>query len=448
MQQEYIASFLGRKVGFVGLGVSNLPILRSFLASGIDCTVRDKKPIGESPENKSLSDAGVRFLCGESYLENIDEDVVFLSPAVRPDLDGLREAAARGVRLTSEMEEFFKYCPCKIIGVTGSDGKTTTTTLIAKLLEAAGHKVHLGGNIGANLLEKLGEIGKEDFAVVELSSFQLFKMTRSPDIAVVTNIAPNHLDWHTDMEEYIAAKEHIFAFQNEKGALILNADDPYAERYASKANGKVRYISGRKAIPDGVWFDEKGIHKDGKLLLPDNDILIVGRHNRYNYSEAILATDGLVTEEAIRSVATGFGGVEHRCELVRVKDGVKFYNSTIDSSPSRTKACLESFKQKVIIICGGYDKHIPLEPLGPLFRDHVKYAVLCGATAEKIETVLTDVGFTDYCRESVFADAVKKAASIAKDGDCVVLSPAAASFDLFKNFAERGNVFKQLVKEL
>ena len=448
MKKEYVASFFGKKVGFVGLGVSNLPVLKAFAEAGIACTVRDKKPINAEPANKALADAGVRFVCGEAYLQDIDEDVVFLSPAVRPDIDGLKQASKRGVKLTSEMEEFFRHCPCKIIGVTGSDGKTTTTTLTAKLLEAAGHKVHLGGNIGANLLEKLGEIGKDDFAVVELSSFQLYKMDLSPDIAVVTNIAPNHLDWHTDMEEYIAAKEHIFRFQNADGKLVLNADDPYAERYAAKANGTVRYISGKQEVPGGVWFDSEGIHKDGKLLLRDEDILIVGKHNRYNYCEAILATDGLVSDEAIRKVATTFGGVEHRCELVRVKDGVKFYNSTIDSSPSRTKACLESFKEKVIIICGGYDKHIPLEPLGPLFKEHVKYAVLCGATADKIEAVLKDVGFSDYCRENVFADAVHKAASIAKDGDCVVLSPAAASFDLFKNFAERGNVFKQIVKEL
>ena len=448
MNREYIASFRGQKVGFVGLGVSNLPVLKAFAEAGIACTVRDKKPIDTEPANKALADAGVRFICGEHYLRDIDEDVVFLSPAVRPDIDGLKQAAARGVRLTSEMEEFFCNCPCKIIGVTGSDGKTTTTTLTAKLLEAAGHKVHLGGNIGANLLEKLGEIGKDDFAVVELSSFQLFKMDRSPDIAVVTNIAPNHLDWHTDMEEYVAAKENLFRFQNENGILVLNADDPYAERYAAKANGRVKYISGKKAVPDGVWFDSEGIRKDGKLLLRDEDILIVGKHNRYNYCEAILATDGFVPDEAIANVAKTFGGVEHRCELVRVKDGVKFYNSTIDSSPSRTNACLESFKEKVIIICGGYDKHIPLEPLGPLFTEHVKYAVLCGATADKIETVLKGVGFTAYCREPVFENAVRKAASVAKDGDNVVLSPAAASFDLFKNFAERGNVFKQIVKEL
>lgn len=448
MLLEYATAFRGRKVGFIGLGVSNLPILQLFLKAGAHCTVRDQKELRNDPAFAALEQDGVTFCCGTDYLQQIDEELLFLSPAVRPDLPPLQAAVAGGTVLTSEMQEFFKLCPCKIIGITGSDGKTTTTTLISKLLEASGKRVHLGGNIGKNLLAQLDEITPDDYAVVELSSFQLWKMNRSPDIAVITNLAPNHLDWHTDMEEYAAAKERIFAFQDSSGTLVLNHDDAYAARYAANAHGTVRWISGQEPLPDGIWFDASGIHRGTERLLPDDEILLVGRHNRYNYAQAICATEGLVTPEAIHTVARTFGGVEHRIELVRKKDGVSFYNSSIDSSPSRTAACLNSFSGKVIVICGGYDKHIPLDPLGPLFLTKAKAAILCGATAEKIEAVLKDIGFTDYQRVDGFEQAVRTAAALAKPGDCVVLSPAAASFDQFRNFAERGEVFKQLVRQL
>lgn len=448
MLLEYASAFRGRKVGFIGLGISNLPVLKLFCHAGALCTVRDRKAIDNDEAFSPLAAEGVKFLCGDGYLDGIDEEVLFLSPAVRDDLPPLQAAAANGTRLTSEMQEFFSLCPCRIIGVTGSDGKTTTTTLIAKLLEAGGKRVHLGGNIGKNLFAELDDIHADDYAVVELSSFQLSKMTHSPAVAVLTNLAPNHLDWHTGMEEYAAAKERIFAFQNSTGVLVLNADDSYASAYAAKAKGSVRYISGQKSIQGGIWFDSEGIHRGNELLLADEDILLVGRHNRYNYAQAICATQGEVSDEQIRQVARTFGGVEHRIERVREKGGVTFYNSSIDSSPSRTAACLNSFHQKVIVICGGYDKHIPLEPLGPLFCEKAKAAVLCGATAEKLEGVLQGAGFTNYVRTDDFAKAVRIAATIAEPGDAVVLSPAAASFDMFKNFAERGEVFKKLVREL
>jgi UDP-N-acetylmuramoylalanine--D-glutamate ligase len=344
------------------------------------------------------------------------------------------------------MEVFFEVCPSKIIAVTGSDGKTTTTTLIAKLLEAEGKTVHLGGNIGRNLLCELDAMAKDHFAVVELSSFQLMKMTRSPMIAVVTNISPNHLNWHVDMEEYVSAKESIFLFQQPADTLIINKDDSYAARCASKAKGKVKFTSGKEKAD--VWFDERGIYRGETLVVKDTEIRLVGIHNRYNYAQAICATEGLVSDEAIRKVARDFGGVEHRCEFVREKDGVKYYNSSIDSSPTRTAACVNSFKVPLVVICGGYDKNIPLEPLGELFPGRVKHAVLCGATSEKIQKVLDAVGYTAYTRVSDFEEAVKTASSLAEAGDCVVLSPAAASFDMFKNFAVRGETFKKLVQEL
>lgn len=448
MKESIYQPYIGKTVGFVGTGISNTPILKAMTERGIRCVVRDRKNPTEDPEHWTLEEKGVRYFCGESYLEGISEDVLFLAPAVRPDQPALLEAKARGVRLTSEMEAFFAFCPCKKIGITGSDGKTTTTTLISKILQAAGKTVFLGGNIGRNLFTQADSMSPDDFAVVELSSFQLFKMTRSPDIAVITNLAPNHLDWHRGMDEYAAAKAAILTYQSAGGIAILNADDGYAPYYAQKAPGAIRYISGNRKLEDGFWFDGEGIHKGSELILKDTDILMVGRHNRYNYTAAAAALDGLVPARAIREVARSFGGVEHRIEFVREFKGVRFYNSSIDSSPSRTTACLNSFPDRVVIICGGYDKKIPLEPLGPLFKEHVKHAVLCGATAEKIRTVLDAEGFQDYEMTDDFEAAVHAAFASASPGECVVLSPAAASFDRFRNFEERGNVFKNIVNHL
>lgn len=448
MLKEYASKYSNRSVGFVGMGVSNLPVIRLFISAGAKCTVRDKNDLADRDFYSELKNNGVEFITGAGYLDNVQEDLLFLSPAVRPDLAGIVKARENGTRVTSEMEEFFRLCPCKKISVTGSDGKTTTTTLIAKLLTTAGYKVHLGGNIGVNLFAELDNISRDDFAVIELSSFQLMKLSESPEVAVVTNVAPNHLDWHTDMIEYVEAKKRIFAFQNESGKLVLNIDDEYAEEFAGSAKGSVLTISGNTDKGD-VYFDCNGIFsKDGKLLVKDSDIKIVGRHNRYNYSAAYCAVSDYVTPETLNKVAREFGGVEHRIEFVREIDGVKYYNSSIDSSPSRTIACLNAFKTPVVAICGGYDKNIPYEPLADVFKSKVKYAILCGATAKKIADVLDDTGFTAYEIVTDFVDAVKIASSKAKSGDNVVLTPASASFDMFKNFAQRGNKFKETVNSL
>ncbi len=447
MLKEYASQYINKKVGFVGMGVSNLPVIRLFISAGAKCVVRDKNDLSDRDFYPELAEKGVEFITGEAYLDNINESLLFLSPAVRPDLKGLQEAKAKGTRITSEMEEFFRLCPCKKIAVTGSDGKTTTTTLIAKLLTAAGYKAWLGGNIGVNLFATLDDIKETDFAVVELSSFQLMKLSMSPHIAVVTNVAPNHLDWHIDMNEYVVSKMNIFNFQNENSILVLNQDDEYYAQFASKAKGVVRKISGNNK--SDVYFNDDGIYCGNELLVADEDIRIVGRHNRYNYCEAYSAVKDYVSPRVLREVAREFGGVEHRIEFVRELDGVKYYNSSIDSSPSRTKACLESFKNKnVIAICGGYDKNIPYEPLGELFLRKVKYAVLCGATAVKIANVLGSVGYTDYEITDNFEMAVNIAKSKALNGDNVVLTPASASFDMFRNFAQRGNKFKEIVNNL
>lgn len=447
MLKEYAVQYKGKKVGFVGMGVSNLPVIKLFISVGAQCIVRDKNNLSEREFYPELCAAGVHFVFGDDYLENIDEELLFLSPAVRPDQKGIVSAKEKGTRVTSEMEEFFRLCPCKKIGVTGSDGKTTTTTLISKLLSAEGYTTWLGGNIGVNLFASLDKISDNDFAVIELSSFQLMKLSESPDVAVITNVAPNHLDWHTDMDEYVESKKNIFNFQTEKGMLVLNDDDAYCRSFVNVAKGSVRTISGN--TDNGVHFTNEGIYDSkGNLLVADEDINIVGRHNRYNYCEAYSAVMDYVSPETLRKVAKEFGGVEHRIEFVREVNNVKYYNSSIDSSPSRTKACLESFKNKVIVICGGYDKNIPYEPLGELFDRKVKFAVLCGATANKIAKAIDDAGFTDYCFADDFKAAVQCATAHAEKGDVIVLSPASASFDMFRNFVERGDTFKDIVNQL
>ena len=448
MLKEYASEYKNKTVGFVGMGVSNLPVLKLFLSAGANCVVRDKNDLTSRDFYPELASNGVEFITGDGYLDNITESLLFLSPAVRPDLEGINKARANGTRVTSEMEEFFRLCPCKKIAVTGSDGKTTTTTLIAELLKAQGYKAWLGGNIGVNLFATLDDISIDDFAVIELSSFQLMKLSQSPDIAVVTNVAPKHLDWHKDMNEYVEAKKRIFAFQSENAITVLNLDDTYAKAFTEEAKGKVRTISGNTDNGD-IYFTEEGIFsKNDGLLVDDYDIRIVGRHNRYNYSAAYYAVKDYVSRETLKKVTSEFGGVEHRIEFVREINGVKYYNSSIDSSPSRTTACINAFKTPVIAICGGYDKNIPYEPLGELFKNKVKYAVLCGATANKIADVLKNVGYDNFEIVTDFNEAVKIASENAVAGDNVVLTPASASFDMFKNFAERGNCFKNIVNSL
>lgn len=446
MLREYFKEYKNKTIGFIGCGVSNMPILHLAASFGIKTVVRDKKPLNDI--DADLQAFGAERIYGDNYLDGINEDLLFLSPGVRDDLPEIKRAADNGTRVTGEMNEFFIHCPCPIIGVTGSDGKTTTTTITAKLLENAGYTVHLGGNIGKNLFCELDNISKNDIAVVELSSFQLMKMHISPSVAVITNVAPNHLDWHTGMDEYVDSKKNICRFQSADERLVLNADDAYEAEFAAASKAKICYTSVSKTLNRGIYYHDGAIYRDQTQILSRNDILLPGIHNIANYCQAIAAVGDLVTDEQIRNVAQTFNGVEHRCELVRIKGGVKYYNSSIDSSPSRTAACLNAFEGKVICICGGYDKKIPFEPLAEVCKRKAKRVILTGATAQKIKQAFDKAGFNDYIIVKDMSDAVATAHSIAKEGDTVVLSPACASFDAFKNFAERGKTFKALVNGL
>lgn len=440
MQENELLFPKDKRIGFIGLGRSNMPVAQMLVSQGFEVSLRDKKQMPHID--------GFKCFFGENYLENIYEDVLFLAPALRPDIPEVLAARERGTYVTTEINEYLRRRKGKVIAVTGSDGKTTTTTLINEILKRAGRKTILGGNIGINLLTNIYNEDEDTITVCELSSFQLMKVCHSPDVAVITNISPNHLDWHKDMAEYIDAKKNIFRFMK-NGRVILCADDATTMSFAESIEQQKTLVSGTRKIDDGVWFDNEGVYAFGEKILADSDILIPGRHNRYNYSAAIAATWGLASAEDVRQVARSFPGVKHRIQLVREKDGVKYYNSSIDSSPTRTAAALNSFAQKVIVISGGYDKHIPLEPLGPLFANRTKAAVLMGVTGSKIEQILKDTGYTGVIeRACSMEDAVNKAHSLAKEGDIVILSPAAASFDMFKDFEERGEKFVDCVNGL
>ena len=447
--ERYFESLSGKQIAVLGLGVSNRPLVRLLLEFGCRVTGCDKTPREKLDEEVlELEKAGCTLRLGEAYLDGLQADVVFRTPGMHPGNPAIEALRQKGAQITSEMEVFFEVAPCHLIAVTGSDGKTTTTTLISEMLKAAGKTVWLGGNIGTPLLPLCRRMKPEDYAVVELSSFQLLDMKRSPQRAVVTNLAPNHLDVHKDMEEYVDAKKNIFRFQGAADLLVLNADNAITASFTGK--GETHFFS-RKQRTNCVWEEEGVIYRRGQKLLETKDILIPGTHNIENYMAAIAAVDGLVPEEAICQVARHFGGVEHRIELVRVKDGVKYYNDSIASSPSRTIAGLRSFQQKVILIAGGYDKHIPYDVLGPEICRHVSRLFLCGATAGKIRAAVEQCAekekpeMTD-CGD--FETAVRTAAAAAREGDIVLMSPASASFDQFKNFMVRGECFKRIVKEL
>ena len=447
---EYFRSLKDKKIAVLGLGVSNRPLVRLLLEFGCNVTGCDRTP-REKLDNEvlELEKAGCTLHVGEDYLDGVEAEVVFRTPGMHPANPAIQALVNRGARVTSEMEVFIEVCPCTILAVTGSDGKTTTTTLVSEMLKAAGKTVWLGGNIGTPLLPLVRQMKPADFAVVELSSFQLMDMKRSPARAVITNLAPNHLDIHKDMAEYVQAKTNIFRYQGKNGILILNADN--AITAAFRGNGKTLFFSRQK--PADVCLTDGVICRHGQEVLKTSDILIPGVHNVENYMAAIAMVEGLVDDETIRQVAKTFGGVEHRIELVRVKDGVRFYNDSIASSPSRTIAGLCSFPEKVILIAGGYDKHIPYDVLGPEICAHVKKLFLGGATGEKIRQAV--ISCPEYDPKALkitdcgsFEPAVRAAAAAAKPGDVVLMSPASAAFDQFKNFMVRGDFYKKIVKEL
>lgn len=457
--QEFFASINGKRIALIGMGRSHLPLIPLFTKYGatvIACDKRDEAALGDAAV-QAKADGAILSL-GEHYLDDIDVDIALRTPGMRFWCDELNALRDKGVEISSEMEIFFDICPCKIYAVTGSDGKTTTTTIISEILKKQGYTVHIGGNIGKPLLPEIETIAKTDVCVVELSSFQLISMRQSPDVAVVTNLAPNHLDIHKDMQEYIESKKNIVLYQNKDNKAVLNYDNEITRLFDLSCEGEVVFFSRQKKVRRGAYLDGDTIvyAEDGKLfdVLDIREIKIPGMHNVENYMTAICAVWGDVSIESIREVAREFGGVEHRAEFVRELDGVRYYNDSIASSPTRTASgTLSLYDFKIILIAGGYDKHLDYTELGDKICDKVKVAILMGATADKIETAIRNSSkYTEnnpvIIRVADMAEAVEKARENAVSGDIVSMSPASASFDLYKDFDARGKHFKALVNAL
>ena len=471
---EYLKNkFEKKNCHVLGFARSNKPLVDMLISAGARVTVRDRNEnAAESDDAKAFASRGVNFIVGDGYLESLVADYIFRTPAIRHDLPEIVRAVEGGAVLSSEMELFFEICPCPIFGITGSDGKTTTTTLTHLLLSKEKEKsgkgrAYVGGNIGAPLLPRVFEMTEDDIAVVELSSFQLQTMKISPKRAIITNITPNHLNWHTDMGEYVVAKRNICCHLGIEH-LVVNRENTITYGIAQSLDVAAAYFSSLRSSYDEIvpFFKKNSVavyEKDGAIIIDDGkaaervidtaDILLPGRHNVENYMAAIAITRGLVSKETVREIATTFGGVEHRLELVREMDGIRFYKSSIDSSPTRTAAAISALPKAPIIILGGEDKNVPFDGLALDVCTRVKAAVVTGVSAPKILSAIENCPEYDPERVSVrhiddFREAVLAAAEMAEEGDIVLLSPACTSFDHFKDFAQRGNYFKEIVRGL
>lgn len=450
--ESFKTEIKGKKISVIGIGISNRPLIKFLVACGAYVTAHDCKTAEQLGDvAKEFADLGVKLILGDGYMDEISGDIVFKTPGMRFDHPALLAAKERGAAITSEMEVFFALCPAKILAVTGSDGKTTTTTLIAEMLKAAGKTVHLGGNIGTPLLSQVETIRETDFVVVELSSFQLHTMRQSPHIAVITNLSPNHLDVHKDYAEYIDAKKNIMRYQNEADILVTNFSCKETREIGMEAKGESRSFSSRENAL--IHVENQTICYGTEEILNISDIKVPGKHNVENYMAAIGAVKDLVPKEAICEVAKSFGGVPHRIELVKTIDGVRYYNSSIDSSPNRTINTLRVFSEPVVLIAGGKDKGIPYDEIGEPIVEHVKALILVGATSQVIynavRAAMEKTGkYLPVYFETGYPEAVKRAKDNALPGDVVLLSSASTSFDMFSNFEERGNLFKELVHQL
>ena len=455
---EYIESIKEKRIAVIGIGVSNEPLIELLLNKGCHVTACDKRSMEEmGEEGRKLEAMGAELKLGEDYLEGLDQDIIFRTPGLMPFDPHLEAAKARGSLVTSEMELFMSLCPCPVIAVTGSDGKTTTTTIISELLKAAGYNVHLGGNIGHPLLCETGEIKERDVTVLELSSFQLHSMRCCPDVAVITNLSPNHLDKHKDFQDYIDAKRAVFEQQTEAHRLVLNRDDSHSEYYASFAKAPISYFSDKGNVQNGAVCEDGVIYRvvdsQRRPVMEAKEIKLPGEHNLLNYLAAFAATEGWASDQVCAQVARTFAGVEHRLEQVRVLHGVTYINDSIGTSPTRTSAGLHALKTKPIVIAGGYDKHLPFDGLGDELCLLSKRVFLTGDTAQRIkEAILASKYYAQSQLEVTviddFKETVLAAAASAVEGDIVLLSPACAAFDRFKNFMERGKFFKKIVMEL
>ena len=449
-----------RKVAVIGLGVSNKPLLNYLYFNKAKVTVFDEKTIDEIPKEimDKITELGFKFSLGKGSLNKLNGfDIIFRSPSILPTRPELLAEKERGAIVTTEIEMLMKIAPCKIIGITGSDGKTTTTTLISEILKKAKYNVFLGGNIGIPLFTKLNQIKSTDIIVLELSSFQLMGMDISPNISLITNITPNHLNIHKDYDEYIDSKKNIFKYQNENDILVVNYDNRITRSFQSENPGQIIFYSGKEKLSDGYIVDDNVIkeckEKIRKHIIKTDETVLRGKHNYENIAAAIAVTRGLVDMETIVSAIKEFKPVEHRLEYIKTINGVKWYNDSVSSSPTRTIAGLNSFEEDIVLIAGGYDKNLDYAPLAPYIINKVQTLILIGQTADKIYEATKKEADKQQKSINIYMArdlemAITLAKKYSKKDEVVLLSPASASFDMFKDFADRGNQFKEMVLKL
>ncbi|HEY8426600.1 MAG TPA: UDP-N-acetylmuramoyl-L-alanine--D-glutamate ligase [Limnochordales bacterium] len=466
LASELPVSWQGVRVAVIGLGVENLPLVRYLVAHGANVVAADRKNAEElGPRAEALEKLGVRLVLGERYLDALEgAEVAFVTPGLPKHLPAVEAARRAGVVITGQTDLFMRLCPAPIVGITGSSGKTTTTSLIGRMLRGTRRPVFVGGNIGEPLIERLGEIGADAWVVLELSSFQLETTGVSPHVAVVTNVTPNHLDVHPSMEAYVAAKTRILAFQGPDDVAVLNADNPITVEMAGRTAGRVHWF-GRRPRRPGAWVEgdrlvaalkDAGTGGGGEVqeLCRRGDIRLRGEHNVENVLAAATAALCCGTPvEAIREVVRTFEGVPHRLEEVARIDGVLYVNDSIATTPARAIAGLRSFEEPVVLIAGGYDKHLPFDEFAKVAVERCRHVVLLGQTAGAIERALERVREetgrgVSYERVASLEQAVAAARQAARPGDVVLLSPACASYDMFRNFEERGARFRQIVRAL
>lgn len=456
--------WMGKRVSVVGLGKSNLALIRYLVRHGALVTAHDQKSEAElGSAYDELCALGVETRLGPGYLEGLEAaEGIFLTPGMRKDLEEIRRAREAGVPVSTEINLFFDRCRAPIIGITGSSGKTTTTTLIGSILEASGLKVYVGGNIGRPLIELVDEIDPSAVVVLELSSFQLELLRKSPRIAVVTNISPNHLDIHRTMEAYVDAKRHIFRYQGPQDVAVFNRDDPAVAAMAQEAPSRTVWFSRSQEVDDGAFIAGGRVilsrRVRGERSLIDvcavSDILLRGEHNLENVLAACAVGHLLgATAGTLREVVTSFTGVAHRLELVREAGGVRYYNDSIATSPARAVAGLRSFEEPVVLIAGGYDKQLPFDEFAEVAVERARAVFLIGQAAVRIRDAIERAAerrgggpWVQLCAS--LDEAVQRAKEAARPGDVVLLSPACASYDMFHNFEQRGERFRKVVHSL
>ena len=453
--EEFNKFLIGKKIAIAGIGVSNIPLLDYFSDKSVEVTVLNNKELPEEIMEK-INKYNYNVDIEKDNMSRLSNyDIIFRSPSMMPNTPEMEKAKQNGTIITSEIEMVLKLAPCKVIGITGTEGKTTTTSIIYEIIKQSGKKCFLGGNIGKPIFTKLNEVEPDDIIVLELSSFQLMEMEISPNISVVTNIYPDHLNIHKSYAEYQNAKKNIFKHQKADGIVVLNKDNEITNKFSEETRNKVIFFSSKQALENGYYYDREDgwIKYSDKKLLCKSDIKLRGIHNYENICAALAATSSIVSEEIQIEAIKNFLGVEHRLEFVREIDGVKYYNDSIGTSPASTIAGLNAFDENIILLAGGSDKGLDYKEVGEAIASHVGTLILTGPTSQKIEEATKEAlkklnKQIDIYTASNMKEAITIAKEHAKTGEVVLLSPASASFDLYKNFEERGNLFKEIVNRI